>query len=168
MEITIKRFKSFRGNEGIGFNADLHFDGKKIVEVDDAANGGEYSYYFVSQETEQQFDVWHNSLPLKTSKEIEAEWREILSEKTPENEAEIKRQVTKYPNGQKIDRDIAVYDLIEDFEEERRLKRIAKTRLIFRVKNEKDWRSLKNPYSEAAVKWVRDKYGLDVEIYNEQ
>lgn len=41
---TVKGVKSFRGNEGYGFNATLYKDGKAIAFVYDDANGGCYSY----------------------------------------------------------------------------------------------------------------------------
>lgn len=41
---SVKGVKSFRGNEGYGFNATLYKDGKAIAFVYDDANGGCYSY----------------------------------------------------------------------------------------------------------------------------
>lgn len=41
---AVKGVKTFRGNEGYGFNATLYKDGKAIAFVIDDANGGCYSY----------------------------------------------------------------------------------------------------------------------------
>ena len=41
---TIKGLKSFRGNEGHGFNATLYRDGKKVCFVMDSAQGGEMDF----------------------------------------------------------------------------------------------------------------------------
>ena len=41
---SVKGVKTFRGNEGYGFNATLYKDGKAIAFVYDDANGGCYSY----------------------------------------------------------------------------------------------------------------------------
>jgi hypothetical protein len=45
-KITIKVRKTFRGNEGSGFNADILVEGVKIGTVDNSANGGCYDYAF--------------------------------------------------------------------------------------------------------------------------
>ena len=57
MEFKIKNFKSFRGMEGIGFNATLFVDGQKACEIDDAAQGGEYDYNWVSDAIRQAVEA---------------------------------------------------------------------------------------------------------------
>ena len=41
---AVRKVKSLRGMEGIGFNAELCRDGKPVAYVMDDANGGEYRY----------------------------------------------------------------------------------------------------------------------------
>jgi hypothetical protein len=41
MEFTVKNIKTFRGMEGIGYNATLYLNDKKFAEVLDDAHGGE-------------------------------------------------------------------------------------------------------------------------------
>lgn len=43
----VKKYRTFRSNDGGGFNADLWFNGRKIAEVDDAGNGGMMEFRFV-------------------------------------------------------------------------------------------------------------------------
>lgn len=50
---TVKGVKSFRGNEGYGFNATLYKDGKAIAFVYDDANGGCYMYEWKDKAAEQ-------------------------------------------------------------------------------------------------------------------
>jgi hypothetical protein len=46
-KVTIKNFKSFRGMEGLGFNADIYVNGVKSVFVMDGGNGGQFDYEVV-------------------------------------------------------------------------------------------------------------------------
>lgn len=43
-EVVLRKVKTFIGNEGIGLNADILVDGKKIAFVRDAADGGPSDY----------------------------------------------------------------------------------------------------------------------------
>ena len=45
--VTIKNLKSFRGMEGLGFNADIYVNGVKSVFVMDGGNGGQFDYEVV-------------------------------------------------------------------------------------------------------------------------
>ena len=117
MKIEIKGFQSFRAREGLGYNAKVYFDGKLIVDVHEAGDGGEPSYYFKTNEAEGQFDAWVASFPPDTPEQVEAEWREFLKD-----EDEIKRMVAKFPNGRPIDRETAMSRLVYKFETDRSLK----------------------------------------------
>ena len=44
IDLKLSGFKSHRGSEGEGFNADLNYKGVKIAHVLDQANGGEFRY----------------------------------------------------------------------------------------------------------------------------
>lgn len=50
---TVKGFKTFRGHDGDGFNANLYYQGKKVCEVDDDAWGGGYSYHWLSKDAKK-------------------------------------------------------------------------------------------------------------------
>ena len=43
-DLKLVNYKTHRGHDGYGFNADLVLDGKKIAHVHDDAWGGEYQY----------------------------------------------------------------------------------------------------------------------------
>jgi hypothetical protein len=46
----IRKFKSFRGMEGLGFDLDLHRDGRRVATVLDGGNGGMVDFRFVSDD----------------------------------------------------------------------------------------------------------------------
>lgn len=43
-KLELKNIKTFRGHEGVGLNADIYVNGKKVAFVMDEANGGGYHY----------------------------------------------------------------------------------------------------------------------------
>lgn len=51
---SITGLKTFRGNEGYGFNANLLIDGRKVAFVYDDANGGCYRYEWVAKSHEER------------------------------------------------------------------------------------------------------------------
>lgn len=50
MKYTVRNTKSFRGREGLGFNASLVRDGKTVAFVYDDASGGDSSFEWVDRE----------------------------------------------------------------------------------------------------------------------
>lgn len=44
---TIKNLKTFRSNDGGGFNASLYRDGTKVADVDDEGNGGSLMFHWL-------------------------------------------------------------------------------------------------------------------------
>lgn len=51
---TIKKFKSFTGREGVGFNATFLRNGKAVAEVRDMANGGCYDWDWLGKTREER------------------------------------------------------------------------------------------------------------------
>lgn len=49
MKFEMTKVKTFTGREGVGFNAVLLADGKKVADVSDMANGGCYDWYWVER-----------------------------------------------------------------------------------------------------------------------
>lgn len=45
--LVVKNIKTFRGHDGVGLNATLYFDGKKVCEVLDDAHGGEWDFHWI-------------------------------------------------------------------------------------------------------------------------
>ena len=65
-----------------------------------------------------------------------------------------------------------IWDLVAAHLEDKRTRRAAKTKLLFKLKSDAGtdvaYRTLKTPYSEQAAEFVRKKYGDDLlEIINE-
>jgi hypothetical protein len=54
MLFEIKKFKSFTGMEGPGFNADLYADGQKAAIVIDGGNGGEMDFHWTSRKSRRR------------------------------------------------------------------------------------------------------------------
>lgn len=55
MGYEIRKFKSFRGREGYGFNLELWKDGVKVAFVMDDASGGSYRFDWFDKKCEESF-----------------------------------------------------------------------------------------------------------------
>ncbi|MGD9643840.1 MAG: hypothetical protein AB7V08_14010 [Elusimicrobiales bacterium] len=53
MSYSITKVKTFRGDEGHGFNATLLFNGKPVADVDDMADGGMYRWRWLAKDRAQ-------------------------------------------------------------------------------------------------------------------
>jgi hypothetical protein len=149
MQFEIKKFKSFRGMEGIGFNADLWVDGVKACEIDDAANGGEYGYNWVSKEMEQKVTTHVAALP-------------IIPSVTDMDKG-------LWPDGRKQDMDGFVAGIVENYENDKRFKRICKSKTVFRLATDPpdQYRTLKAPYLPQGKAWIATRYpNQQVEVLN--
>ena len=54
--IELKGIKTFQGMEGVGFNANIYLDGKKVGFVMDSAYGGDYNYEYDTPEAKNEID----------------------------------------------------------------------------------------------------------------
>lgn len=143
----VKNVKTFQGMEGGGFNCTLYRDGKKQAVVVDDATGGPFWFDWVAKEAERSFKSYCQSLP-KWGKEYGHEEDDL--DVTP---------------------DIAVSELIERYEEEKRLRRRCKTKILLRRAvdpglAEGEWRTLNRPFTKEQVALIRKHYGEDVVICN--
>ena len=110
--LTIKKLKLFQGMEGEGFNLDLYLDGKKIAFVMDGGNGGVFNYDFISPAAATAFVGIVNAMPPIPIQD--ESWRDI------------------YPDGLiPVTIDMAVDELINEHNYQKRLARARKTSLIF-------------------------------------
>ena len=110
--LTIKKLKLFQGMEGEGFNLDLYLDGNKIASVIDSAHGGPFEYDFVCEAAAKQLAEIVNAMPPMPI--LDQSWRDI------------------YPDGLiPVNIDMAVDELINEHNYQKRLARIRKTSLIF-------------------------------------
>ena len=99
MKLTVAKVKSFIGNEGYGFNADLLADGKKVAFVMDAAWGGEYEFDWVNPEAQAQVEAYVKSLPITPVKPDAPQWERDL-----------------YPNGHEPHLDSIVGTLVDEYD----------------------------------------------------
>ena len=68
--LEIKKIKTFNGMEGVGLNATLYFDGKKVCEVLDEGCGGTMTYHWTdgadhNSEIAKQVREYVSTLPTK-------------------------------------------------------------------------------------------------------
>jgi hypothetical protein len=60
--ITLKKVKTFKGMDGIGINADVYFDGKKVAEALDEGCGGELYIQWLDPKMESVVAAYITSL----------------------------------------------------------------------------------------------------------
>jgi hypothetical protein len=98
--------------EGEGFNLDLYLDGKKIASVIDSAHGAPFDYDFVCEAAAKQLaDVVRAMPPIPIKDES---WIDI------------------YPDGLiPVTIDMAVDDLINDYQNQKRVEKLRKTSVVF-------------------------------------
>ena len=138
------------GHEGEGFNCELWMDGALAAHVIDEGGGGAPMFHWATREMASKVLDHIKTLPEKV-----------------------------YPAGQGMDelrvpadQETFIWDLVAAHLEDKRVRRAAKTKLLFRLKSDEGtdvaYRTLKAPYSEQAAEFVRKKYGDDLlEIINE-
>lgn len=114
----VKKFKSFIGNEGHGFNAELWMDGKKACFVIDEASGGEYQFQWVNRDFEKQFGDYVKSLPVEPLDEDAEDWEKKL-----------------YPNGREWSEDVFMAMLTDLHQSFASLKRKAAKSTLFVLPN---------------------------------
>jgi hypothetical protein len=97
MKFEIKKFKSFMGTDCPGFNLDLWMDSKKLAFVVDDGSGACMSFYYEDKEEGQKFEDYCKSLP--------------------------PLRMEDFPEGLKMDADLFVSLLVEQFQNERTKKK---------------------------------------------
>ncbi len=140
---TVTKVRSFRGRDGYGFNTDLMKDGIKIAFVIDEGCGGCLHY----------------------------EWADLM-EKDALNKHIKTLPKVKSPCGEMtVDIDLFVSRLVDVYEAEKKLKRLCKTKTLFRLKtdNEGTYRVIARRFDAAVKEFLLKKYGDNLgEIANER
>jgi len=139
---TVRNVKTFIGMEGHGFNATLCRDGKPIAFVIDDANGGCLHFQWTIPAEEAVL--------------------EAVCKQMPPTEFEG-MSITYNP-------DRLLSRLVDDHENDKRLKRIAKKKTLFRVKGDDpdEWRTL-NITGKTASLYLAKKYGEQLEtVYGQE
>ena len=147
MQLEVSGVKTFRGREGEGFNAWLHVNGVKACFVMDEATGGEYHFEWDPKypDLEKQFYAYVDTLPEKHDVEL---------------------NFTYKPNA-----DIVVADLVNEFMNGKRFRRLCKTQTLFRVTGDPsgEYRVIKMAWGEKVKAYLDKKYpGKISEILNEK
>ena len=114
MLFEIKKFKSFTGMEGPGFNADLHVDGRLAASVIDGGDGGEPHFRWTSKGIEAQVSAHIASLPAEPLEPDAEQWERDM-----------------YPNGRTWTLDGFMAMLIDRHETLRSLKRRCSKSILF-------------------------------------
>jgi len=150
---SVKNVKSFQGREGYGFNCTLYRDGKKVGSCIDDASGGEM--YPVS---------WDAKVDRKEEQRLLNAHIGTLP-KVASSFGDGKMTLT-------IDEGWFVTELVNQFEKQKEVRKVQRqcsTKTLFRTptmeKGSYSW--YKVPYNERVAKFVREKQGKDVEIFNE-
>ena len=125
--LKVKNVKSFVGMEGLGFNATLYLNDKRVAFVIDEGNGGEFHYQWEGKTPEQRRE---------NSNAVTAVIEALPPEKIAEDAEEWEKSL--YPNGfRKIEIDEHVAGLVEDYENTKKLDRQKKTAVPFKTKDSK-------------------------------
>jgi hypothetical protein len=138
-KLTVKAIKSFEGMEGLGFNCSLYEDGKRMGAVIDEGRGGSFLY-------------------------------RLKGDAGGKKERELQRWARVQAQcGYSDQLDIVVAGLVEDAENEKRLKRLCRKQTVAKLETDDDgehsvW---KVPYSPEFAAKIRAKFPV-VEIVNER
>ena len=164
---TVSKVKTFKGREGEGFNADLLCDGKKVGEVINDASGGCIDFHWLDFASTRVDVNWigYNATPvvLRCTPQ-EAAFYEFLRGKT----------WTLDLAGHDADNSPVQHDpdsyagfLVDEFLDDRRFRRICKTKTMFRLSTDENGvlRTLSVAFSPNVKAKVVEKYGDKIEYF---
>ena len=141
MKLEIKNLKTWQGVEGIGFQASLYADGKRVAVATDDAWGAEYRYDVLNQDKFAEVQEYVKTLPAK-------EWHGITIEPSLDG---------------------IMDDLINEYEKNKEFKKLCKKKIVLITSDcgENEYRTVNVPPTPAYIKAVKEKYP-DAEIVNER
>lgn len=140
---SVAKVKSFRGTDGYGFNVDLLKDGRRIAFVIDEGCGGCLHF----------------------------EWLDIKDKGVLEEHVKTLPPLKSQYGDMVLDIDLFVSSLVDEHESEKKLKRLCRTKTLFRLKADEvgSYRVINRQYDEKVKDFIKGKYGDGVEvIYNEK
>ena len=144
----LKKFKSQRGHEGVGFYCLLHVDGVKGAEVIDEANGGMYRWHWFDPEAKRK---WDDHVAAQPEEECGLEFGLPSMMKKPDADSVMAR-------------------LADEHQIRETMKRKCRTQTLYRLKGDKpeEYWVQKVKFTAEVARKLRDKYGdALVEIINE-
>jgi hypothetical protein len=128
LNFTLVVDRTFKGNEGEGFNATIFYKGKKAATINNMADGGFYHYYWTENEIRDQFEAFVLALPTEKN-----------------NYYVIKR-----------DSDGVVDYLAYCFEMRQKLRRARKPKILFSIRDKVY--EMKQPMTDLQREWIAKHY----------
>ena len=151
MNIQVKNVKIYDGlsEETVAFNASIYVDGKKVGDAKNNGRGGA------------------NDIDVFTK---DGRWnRDLISDM----ELEAETHTWTY-EGETYSHNLDSYigKLVDDFEEQRNLKRMCRTKTLYRIPDktydEGEYHIMKHKYGEDVKTYLTKTYGDGVRIINEE
>ena len=147
---TLRQVRTFRGMEGPGFNANLYRGDTKVAVVDDHGSGGPVDARFLDR---------------NGSRNTPSAEEDILT-------AHVKTLPQEECYGTMLDVSVDWFlgELFGDWQDEKRYRRLCKTKIVFTLKSKPGvFLSLNTPYRVPTKATLELKYGDDLgEIVNER
>ena len=149
-DYSVKSVKSFEGMEGYGFNANLFRGKKKVASAIDSGDGGEVNIRWL----DRQDNTEENLL-----KEHLAKLPKVKTEWTGCGDLEI-------------DEGWFVSECVTKWEHEKEIRKMVKQckiKTLYRNSNHKNgqYGILSAPCDDQVRNWLKNKYGNDIEIFND-
>jgi hypothetical protein len=165
MKIDIKNYRSCGGNETDAFSCILYLDGKKAAEVSNDGNGGMNMTRWLDRDLQRAF-LAHC---VTVARPIMDSWSAGLPDAKPTSDETF----AMYCKSEEVI-DVVVNDFLGKMAEEKQLKRLCKTKVVFRLKGDRDgeWRGFKADWTtqkdSAKARLVKDFGDQLAEIANER
>ena len=162
---TVKTVKTFIGQEGHGFNANLYRNNKKVAFVRDDASGGSYAYDWVDYK-EPRVDIISRNGKCSYEGTPEEKILQDIVTALPKIETELDGEPFSFDP----DMDTFIGDVLSEFEEKKQIKKWSKTKTVFLLKGEdpkEGYHTATAPFSTRVLKYLKDKYADSLAIvYN--
>jgi len=155
--LTIRKFKTFVGMEGHGFNAELMAEGKPVAFVIDDANGGCLNWHWYKE----------GMRGYKAGAPSQAAVEDMLRQTVAYKESK-----GRFPTlGDSIHLDTAMINIVCEFEQEKQVRRWCRTKVVGRYpdtpKGEySTWACKPTPENIAKIKEANK--GKSLEVINER
>lgn len=171
-KIALKNVKTGIGHDLAGYQASIYFDGKRIGLVDYDGWGGDPKYHILPKHQDRM-------------DEVEAYATQYLNS-TPSFEESERAYYSQYQAPQFVDQivgnrmntwglDYLIDHLVVEYQENKRLKRACKNKILLSLKSDSDnYVVINMPYDKTSQgnqlrQDIRDRYGDDLlEIINER
>jgi hypothetical protein len=161
----VKNVKLFKGMEGSGFNCSLYRDNKKVAECIDSGNGGEIMFNWLDyKEPRIKRDI--------PDLHIKGEVAHVSFTPYENDFFDFCRKETYdgYFGKSPKTPDLKLSEMIDDFENNKRLKRLCKSKTLFRIPKQsyKDgvWHTIPHVFTPQVKEYLVKKYG-NCKILNE-